>query len=184
MDSQAHPADVEALNRVAVVEPAWVGMTTGAEALALDKFDVAHCGPPFRSGQQPPRPILNSTIAAAIYEGWVSSADEAEQLIHSSELRWHSAQLLGLALPMAAVATPFNGADGDARSTRSDQEGLLDDQRRGPWRFGGTAIRPFRRPVGRLSAVFEQRGRRVVARRLHIAGAVARYCRPGSNRRR
>ena len=99
-------ADRQSVDALAAVEPAWTGMRTAADALALEDYTLLHCGPPASPSHALVQPILNSAAVACVFEGWTDDLDEALALVQSGSIRFESAQDHRLATPMAAVVSP------------------------------------------------------------------------------
>ena len=99
-------ADRQAVDALTAVEPAWTGMRTAADALALETRTLLHCGPPATPAHALVPPILNSAAVACVFEGWADDLDEAMELVRSGSIRFLSAQDHRTATPMAAVVSP------------------------------------------------------------------------------
>lgn len=98
------PEDEQALTRLFEARPAWTGMTSAADAIALEERTLLHSGPP--AGHRPVIPTLNSAAVACVFEGWAKDLPEAEEMIASGAIRFAPAQDHNVATPLAAVISP------------------------------------------------------------------------------
>lgn len=103
------PADAAALDRVARVRPVWRGMALARDAMAFPDHTILHAGPPVRL-EEIARPLLNSAMMAALYEGWAATPSEAEAAILAGEIRLAPAQDHRAMVPLAAVLSPTMAA--------------------------------------------------------------------------
>ncbi len=65
---------------------------------------LLHAGPPFRGA--PPAPIVNATIQAVLFEGWVNDERQARELLATGGVEWQPAQHHGVVTPLAQVVSP------------------------------------------------------------------------------
>ncbi|MGH2343292.1 DUF1116 domain-containing protein [Segnochrobactraceae bacterium EtOH-i3] len=98
-------ADRAALARMHAVEPVWRGLVLARDGLAFPGRTILHAGPPVDLADLA-RPILNSAVMAALFEGWARDAADAEARILSGDIRLAPAQDHGAMVPLAAVLSP------------------------------------------------------------------------------
>jgi len=65
---------------------------------------LLHAGPPYRG--PPPAPVVNATIQAVLFEGWVKDEREARALLAAGGVEWQPAQHHGVVTPLAQVVSP------------------------------------------------------------------------------
>jgi uncharacterized protein DUF1116 len=104
------PVDIAAANRDAVerlvrARPAWTGVRTAREAIGLDGRRLLHAGPPI-AWERMCAPMRGAIVAAACFEGWARTADEARELAGSGAIAFAPCHSLGAVGPMAGVISP------------------------------------------------------------------------------
>lgn len=104
-ESPIHPADTDAISRVLEVEPVWLGLRPAAEAVGLDRQTLLHAGPAFTDPGAICRPVLNSAVVAAVYEGLAPDFEQAERMILGGDVTLRPAQDYGVVTPLAAVVS-------------------------------------------------------------------------------
>lgn len=95
----------QSVERLVAVEPQLEGCVPVASITALPSRTLLHAGPPLRRGQIP-APILNSAVAAACFEGWVRTREEARAAIADGDIGLAPAQDHGVVTPLALVVSP------------------------------------------------------------------------------
>jgi hypothetical protein len=124
-------ANREAFERLCRARPAWTGMTTAREALALADRALLHAGPPITWERM--CPIMRGAVMCAIqYEGWAATPADAEQLAGSGEIAFAPCHSRGAVAPMAGIispGTPLIEVDDRANGTKA-------------WSFMGTGPGP------------------------------------------
>lgn len=98
--------DSQAIEHLLAVAPAWTGISTAADAIGLKAQTLLHCGPPADPHNALVVPTLNSAAVACVYEGWVKTLEEADELLKSGAVQFEPAQDRNVATPMAAVVSP------------------------------------------------------------------------------
>jgi hypothetical protein len=101
-----------ATTRVASFDPAqafvgaeWFDVLPRSSACpTLPSRVLLHAGPPFRG--VPPAPVVNATIQAVLFEGWVTDEREARALLAAGGVEWQPAQQHGVVTPLAQVVSP------------------------------------------------------------------------------
>lgn len=99
----ARDADAQAVRRVMAVRPHAMAVRPLSEVLADTARRVFHAGPPYRSPQDIPAPVLHSAAQAAVLEGWCATAEEAIAALRAGAIRMASAQAHRLLVPLAGV---------------------------------------------------------------------------------
>ena len=99
----AQQADGCAAHKVLAVQPACVGVRRLSDVIADTKRRIFHAGPPYRSPQDVPAPVLHSAAQAAVFEGWCNDVAEAMLAIRSGQIAMASAQDHRLLVPLAGV---------------------------------------------------------------------------------
>lgn len=87
------------------VVPVFRGLALAGDVLRLPRHTILHAGPPV-SLPHVARPLLNSAIMAAVYEGWAREPVEAESKLLSGEIALAPAQNHHAMVPLAAVLSP------------------------------------------------------------------------------
>ena len=159
-------ANREALDRLCRARPAWTAVRSAREALGLEGRTLLHAGPPIEWARMC-WPMRGAVKAAALFEGWARTADEAEALAASGDIAFAPCHSRGAVGPMAGVISPGTPLlvveDAVNRTTASS---FIAD---GPWghqlRFGAhgpetlNGLRWIRDAVApALSAVLEREG--------------------------
>lgn len=96
-------AEERAAQKVMAVRPACVGVRRLAQVLADTEQRVFHAGPPYRSAQEIPAPVLHSAAQAAVFEGWCADLPSAMQALRAGKIATASAQEHRLLVPLAGV---------------------------------------------------------------------------------
>ena len=159
-------ANREALDRLCRARPAWTAVRPAHEALGLEGRALLHAGPPIEWARMC-WPMRGAVRAAAMFEGWASSAEEADALAGSGAIAFAPCHSRGAVGPMAAVISPGTPVlvVEDAVNRTTGASFIAD----GPWghqlRFGGhgpetlSGLRWIRDVVApALSAVLEREG--------------------------
>ena len=105
-DELSQQANQSALKRMFAVRPAWRNIVSAGTALNLEKYTVLHAGPPLLDMCNPPEPIRSSIVLTCLYEGWASTAAQAEALIRNGKLHLFPAQDFASVIPLAGVIGP------------------------------------------------------------------------------
>jgi len=98
-------ANREALDRLCRARPTWTGVALAREALALTGRELLHAGPPI-TWERMCAPMKGAATAAILFEGWATSAADAERLAASGELSFAPCHSRGAVGPMAGVISP------------------------------------------------------------------------------
>lgn len=106
MDSiKQEQATRQSFERLIAVEPQLEGCVQLASIAALPARTLLHAGPRLRRGEVP-APILNSAAAAAVFEGWADTREEALAAIVAGDMALEPAQDYGVVTPLAFVVSP------------------------------------------------------------------------------
>ncbi|MBR1123140.1 DUF1116 domain-containing protein [Bradyrhizobium lablabi] len=103
--SDLHPADRDALQRMHAVRPVWRGVTLASDVIAFPGRAILHAGPPVRPGGIA-QPLVNSAVMAILYEGWARDVDSAAAMLERGDVKLLPAQDHGAMVPLAAVLSP------------------------------------------------------------------------------
>jgi hypothetical protein len=98
-------ASKEAVERLCRARPAWTAVRTAREALGLDGQHLLHAGPPI-TWERMCWPMRGAVKAAALFEGWARSADDAERMAASGAITFGPCHSRGAVGPMAGVISP------------------------------------------------------------------------------
>jgi hypothetical protein len=98
-------ADRSALQLMHGVDPVWRGIALARDVISFRGRTILHAGPPIGRGRLS-RPLLNSAIVAALFEGWANDEAEAKRMIDDGEIGFVSAQDRSAMVPLAAVLSP------------------------------------------------------------------------------
>jgi hypothetical protein len=132
-------ATLESFQRCLRAEPRLESCTPAAAAIPLPERTVLHAGPPFQNTSVIPVPVLNSAIAAVLFEGWCHDDGEAHQMILRGDVRLVPAQDYGVLTPLAFVVSPsmWMLGVGDARGNAPRRHTPINDgPAPGALRFG------------------------------------------------
>lgn len=103
--------EIERANSIAVErmmesEPYWVDMELAIKAIpGMRDRMLLHAGPPI-SYERASGPLRGALIGASIYEGWASTAEEADRLLRRGEIIIEPAHHHNSVGPMAGVISP------------------------------------------------------------------------------
>lgn len=100
-----HPADRLAFDRAMVAQPVWNRFDTARDALGLAENVLLHAGPGFSDPSMITKPVLNTALVAAVYEGLARDFDQARGMIEVGEINLQPAQDHGVVTPLAAVVS-------------------------------------------------------------------------------
>ena len=98
-------ANKEAVERLCRARPAWTAVKPAREALGLTGQHLLHAGPPI-TWDRMCWPMRGAVKAAAQFEGWARSADDAERLAASGAITFAPCHSRGAVGPMAGVISP------------------------------------------------------------------------------
>ena len=99
-------ANQTALERVQSAEPVLIDVVPAREAMPrLTEGMLLHAGPPIE-WEAMANPMKGAITGAIRYEGWASSADEAETLAASGSVAFHPAHHFDAVGPMTGIITP------------------------------------------------------------------------------
>jgi hypothetical protein len=98
-------ANREAVERLCRARPAWTAVRLAREALGLTGQHLLHAGPP-STWDRMCGPMRGAVKAAALYEGWARTAEDAERLAGSGEIAFSPCHSRGAVGPMAGVISP------------------------------------------------------------------------------
>src|SRR5712691_1396954 len=98
-------ANREALDRLCRARPAWTAMRSAREALGLTGQSLLHAGPPI-AWDRMCGPMRGAVKAAAQFEGWARTAEDAERLAASGEIAFAPCHSRGAVGPMAGIISP------------------------------------------------------------------------------
>lgn len=76
-----------------------------SDVAALEDKTLLHAGPPLQAGAIP-APLLNSAVAAALFEGWAADEAQARDAITRGVIRLTPAQDHGVVTPLAFIVSP------------------------------------------------------------------------------
>jgi len=76
-----------------------------SDIIAVADRTLLHAGPPLPDGMIPP-PLLNSAVAAVLFEDWAHDDAEARDAIVRGAIRLVPAQDYGVVTPLAFVVSP------------------------------------------------------------------------------
>jgi hypothetical protein len=99
-------ATLESFQRCLRAEPQLESCATAASAISLPGRTMLHAGPPFENTSVIPAPVLNSAIAAVLFERWSNNDSEARRMILRGDVRLVPAQDHGVLTPLAFVVSP------------------------------------------------------------------------------
>lgn len=105
VQSDLHPADRDALERMHAVRPVWRGVALARDVVAFADRTILHAGPPIIPGRVA-RPLVNSAIMAILYEGWAGDVVSAAAMLKRGDVRLLPAQDHHAMVPLAAVLSP------------------------------------------------------------------------------
>ena len=95
----------QSLTSLLAARPVWVANETAANALNLDRTVLLHAGPPYRSPEEIPYPVLNSAAVALVFERQAETFDNARDLIRSGQVSLQPAQNYSTVVPLAGVVS-------------------------------------------------------------------------------
>lgn len=128
-DPRTSAANAIGLERVLAAEPRWVGVTTAATALGLERGQFLHAGPPI-AWEQASGPLRGALIGAMLLEGLADTPEAAEALAARGAIELSPCHHHAAVGPMAGVVSPSmpmfvieNGAFGN-RAHATLNEGL------------------------------------------------------------
>lgn len=128
-DPRTAPANAIALERITAAEPHWVGVTTAAEALGLERGQFLHAGPPI-AWEAASGPLRGALIGAMLLEGLAGTPEDAEAIAARGDIELSPCHHHAAVGPMAGVVSPSmpmfvveNGAFGN-RAYATFNEGL------------------------------------------------------------
>jgi hypothetical protein len=130
---------LESFQRCLRTEPQFETCAPAASAISLPERTMLHAGPPFENTSVIPAPVLNSAIAAMLFEGWCSDESEAHHMILCGDVRLAAAQDYGVLTPLAFVVSPSMWVlgVGDAQGNASGRYTPINDgPAPGALRFG------------------------------------------------
>tara|TARA_R110000787_G_scaffold263946_1_gene369884 strand:- start:35807 stop:36946 length:1140 start_codon:yes stop_codon:yes gene_type:complete len=101
------PQTRQSFAQLIAVTPA-LGRIAPLNVLASDlpARTLFHAGPPFEDIAEIPAPVKNSIVAAAVHEGWATTADDTWALVEQKKLYLMPAQDIGMVTPLAYVVGP------------------------------------------------------------------------------
>ena len=106
MTSTILTADRTALQHMLQVRPVLTAISNAGTTLGLGTHELLHAGPPITDKANMAKAILNSAIAAVLFEGWAKTEDEARALVLSDTILLTPAQNKNVAVPLADVLSP------------------------------------------------------------------------------
>ena len=95
--------DKLALKRFFACRPSWIRMARAGDVVSLSDQTVLHAGPPIDDPASACIPILNSVAAAAVFEGWADSLDEARKMVRNGTIILRPAQDHNCVVPLASA---------------------------------------------------------------------------------
>ncbi|MGA1774392.1 MAG: DUF1116 domain-containing protein [Nitriliruptoraceae bacterium] len=104
-DPRRAEANRTAVERIVAAEPHWVGVSTAAEALGLERGQFLHAGPPI-AWEAASGPLRGALIGAMLLEGLASTPEEAEALAERGAIELDSCHHHRTVGPMAGVVSP------------------------------------------------------------------------------
>jgi hypothetical protein len=104
-DPRTAPANAIALERITAAEPHWVGITTAAEALGLERGQFLHAGPPI-AWAEASGPLRGALIGAMLLEGLADTPEAAEAIAARGGIELSPCHHHAAVGPMAGVVSP------------------------------------------------------------------------------
>jgi len=104
-DPRRPDADRTAVERMTAAEPHWVGMTTAADALGLERGQFLHAGPPI-TWERASGPLRGALIGAMLLEGMADTPEQAEAIAARGGIELDSCHHHRTVGPMAGVVSP------------------------------------------------------------------------------
>lgn len=101
-----HVGESERIRALAGAEPRWSRVVRARDVWADDGPVLLHAGPPFRTLDEIPIPVMNSFAFACVYEGWAKDLTLAESMVRSGRVALFPAQDVGAVVPLAGVISP------------------------------------------------------------------------------
>lgn len=99
-------ANATALARLTASEPVWTDIRRAADIIPeLEPGVVLHGGPPVK-WEEMPGCTKGAVSAVLIYEGWARTAQEAEHLVESGQIRFLPGHHVGCVAPVTGVVSP------------------------------------------------------------------------------
>lgn len=99
-------ANQEALSRLLSAQPVLVDMGLAKDVVpGMGEKMLMHAGPPI-TWERMSGPMRGAVMAACLYEGWVSSPEEAQELAASGEITFDPCHHHNAVGPMAGVTSP------------------------------------------------------------------------------
>jgi hypothetical protein len=104
-DPRTAPANATALERITSAEPHWVGVTTAADALGLQRGQFLHAGPPI-TWERASGPLRGALIGAMLHEGVADTPEQAVAVGERGDLELSPCHAHATVGPMAGVVSP------------------------------------------------------------------------------
>ncbi len=126
---QVEAANAEALSRLLAAQPLLLDVQPAGEAMGLAGRTLLHSGPPIEWDRMC-GPVRGAIVGAILFEGWASSAEEAEALADSGSVKFEPCHHHAAVGPMAGVVSPsmpvvvVENAAAGTRSHATLNEGL------------------------------------------------------------
>ncbi len=104
-DARRAAANAEALDRMLRSTATLVDVRPASEALALQRGEFLHAGPPIE-WERASGPMRGALIGAMLFEGLADTPEEAEASLARSDVSWEPCHHRGAVGPMAGVVSP------------------------------------------------------------------------------
>lgn len=95
----------QALEAIEATRPVLTGIVPARDRIRFPGKTILHAGPAFKHGAVS-KPILNSAMVAAVFEGWAPDFPAANAMLAAGEIRLAPAQDFNAVTPLAAVISP------------------------------------------------------------------------------
>jgi len=104
-DPRRADANARALAAMLAVQATLVDVAPASEVLGLERGQFLHAGPPIEWSAMC-GPMRGAAIGALLFEGWASTAEEAQTLAAQGGVRFAPCHHLGAVGPMAGLLSP------------------------------------------------------------------------------
>jgi hypothetical protein len=127
--STSSAATLESFRRFLNAEPQLASCAPLGSIASMAERTLLHAGPPFERATAIRAPVLNSAIAAVMFEGWCKDATVAHETIMRGDVTLAPAQDHGVVTPLAFVVSPSMSVLGvsDVRGTAPQRCAPIND---------------------------------------------------------
>lgn len=91
--------------KIGATRPMLTGLRLAGDCIHIRDKTILHAGPEFKNGVVS-KPVRNSALVAAVFEGWASDFAAADALLAKGEIKLAPAQDFNAVAPLAAVISP------------------------------------------------------------------------------